>query len=110
MFVILLAETHDALDQLGAWRHLVGPKHHSFQPKVVTHSFCPENVENNYFRCSKHSFWYREYHFLAQLKLYIIRPPNEKSYAVYITDKENYNENYFSSFLLVFCTGKPTEN
>ena len=48
MFVILLAETHDALDQLGAWRHLVGPKHHSFQPKVVTHSFCPENVENNY--------------------------------------------------------------
>ena len=32
-------ETHDALDQLGALRHLLGPKHHSFQPKVVTHNF-----------------------------------------------------------------------
>ena len=46
---LLLTETNDALDQPGAVRHRVGPKHHSLQPKVVTHSFCPENVENNCF-------------------------------------------------------------
>ena len=65
---------------------------HSF-PGAYKIFFGRKMARKEQFRCSKHSFWYREYHFLAQLKLYIIRPPNEKSYAVYITDKENYNEN-----------------
>ena len=58
---------------LGAWQHLVGPKQHSFQSKVVNHSFCPENVEKNYFFKSKI--------FTCSLLLIIPPPFNAKQYT-----------------------------